>query len=104
MSQIGPVTQTLDPIFQESTTFSHQTTAAAEHHAEPDQALISNTARIYSGTYQQGLSERRLSHGQLTAINYLNENSPTDVLNPSVAHQPFDLGSSRTCCAVSARR
>jgi outer membrane protein TolC len=48
------------------------------------QSLISNT-RAYSTSYQQGL----LIGGSVTLTykdNYLNENSPTDVLNPSSAN------------------
>jgi outer membrane protein len=83
VSQVGPVTAVLDPSVQETTTFGHQTTPQQNTTQSLTQALISNT-RAFSGTYQQGF----LSGGQVSAslrYNYLNENSPTDVLNPSAA-------------------
>jgi outer membrane protein len=83
ISQVGPVTAVLDPSFQETTTFGHQTTPQQNTTQSLTQSLISNT-RASTGTYQQGF----LSGGQVTATykdNYLNENSPTDVLNPSTA-------------------
>ena len=83
VTQVGPVTQVLDPSFQESTTFGHQTSPQQNTTQSLTTNLISNT-RAFSGTYQQGF----LSGGQVTAslkYNYLNENSPTDVLNPSEA-------------------
>ncbi len=84
VSQIGPVTQVLDPSFQETTTFGHQTTPQQNTTQSLTQSLISNT-RAYSGSFQQGF----LSGGSVSGTfkdNYLNENSPTDVLNPSVAN------------------
>jgi outer membrane protein TolC len=83
VSQIGPVTQTLDPIFQEASTFSHTSTPQANSVQSSVQNLISNT-RAHQGSYQQGF----LSGGSVTVRytnNYLNENSPTNVLNPSTA-------------------
>jgi outer membrane protein len=83
ISQIGPVTQNLDTTIQETTTFSHLTTPQANSVQSLTSTLVQNQ-RVYSGSIQQGL----LSGGSL-AINYsnhyLNENSPTDVLNPSWA-------------------
>lgn len=83
VSQVGPVTAVLDPLFQETTTFSHQTTPQQNTTQSLTLALVSNT-RASTGTFQQGF----LTGGQLTATykdNYLNENSPTDILNPSTA-------------------
>jgi len=83
ISQVGPVTAVLDPAFQETTTFGHQTTPQQNTTQSLTQSLISNT-RASTGTYQEGF----LSGGQVTATykdNYLNENAPTDVLNPSTA-------------------
>ena len=83
VSQIGPVTQNLDPIVQENTTFSH--TSAPQPDPEQSQvlSLISGT-HVYSGSYQQGLLS-----GGIAAVSYsehyLNENAPSDVLNPTVA-------------------
>ena len=83
ISEIGPATQTLDPIMQEVSTFSHLTIPQFNVVQSVTPVLISNT-RVYSGSYQQGF----LTGGSVTASysdHYLNENAPTDVLNPSVA-------------------
>ena len=83
ISQIGPIAQTLDPTVQESTVFSHQTAPQANSVQSILPVLISNT-RNSSFTYQQGF----LTGGNVTASykdSYLNENAPTDVLNPSSA-------------------
>jgi len=83
ISQIGPVTQTLDPTIQETTTFSHQTSPQVNSVQSLTSALVTNQ-RTYSGSIQEGF----LSGGSMSlsySNHYLNENSPTDVLNPSVA-------------------
>ncbi|MGA2214844.1 MAG: TolC family protein [Bryobacteraceae bacterium] len=83
ISQIGPVTQNLDPILQETNTFSHTSTPQPDPVQSEVLSLVQNT-RGYTGTYQQGL----LSGGIATvsyAEHYLNENAPSDVLNPTVA-------------------
>jgi outer membrane protein TolC len=83
ISQIGPVTQTLDATVQETTTFSHLTSPQVNSSQSLTSALVQNQ-RTYSGSIQQGL----LSGGSVSlsySNHYLNENSPTDVLNPSVA-------------------
>jgi len=83
ISQIGPVTQTLDPSIQEASTFSHKTAPQFDIVQSITPVLISNT-RVYTGSYQQGF----LIGGSITATyseHYLNENAPTDFLNPSVA-------------------
>ncbi len=83
ISQIGPVTQNLDTTLQETTTFSHITTPQPNSVQSLTSALVQNQ-RAYSGSIQQGL----LSGGSLAisySNHYLNENSPTDVLNPSLA-------------------
>lgn len=83
IAQIGPIAQTLDPVVQESSTFSHQTAPQTDTVQSILPVLISNT-RNYNFTYQQGF----LIGGNVS-INYrdsyLNENAPTDVLNPSSA-------------------
>jgi len=83
ISQIGPVTPNLDPIVQETTSFSH--ISSPQPNAVQSQVinLVQNT-RVYTGSYQQGL----ISGGVATVSfneHYLNENAPSDVLNPSVA-------------------
>ncbi len=83
ISQIGPVTANLDPIIQESSIFSHTTTPQPNATQSRTASLISDT-RVNSVSLQQGF----LSGGSVTLTfrnNYLKENSPTDVLNPSVA-------------------
>jgi outer membrane protein TolC len=83
ISQIGPITQTLDPSLQESSTFSHTTTPQADVVQSLLPNLISNT-RVYTGAFQEGF----LTGGAMNVSysdHYLNENAPTDVLNPSSA-------------------
>lgn len=83
ISQIGPVTQNLDPSIQQATTFSHTTRPQANATQSLTVALESNT-RVYNNTIQQGF----LSGGSVTLsyrINYDKENSPSNILNPSDA-------------------
>jgi outer membrane protein TolC len=83
VSQIGPVTQNLDPVFQQSTTFSHVTTPQSNTVQSLTTALISDT-RNYSGSMQIGTLSgglARLSYSNT----YLNENSVSNLLNPTVA-------------------
>jgi outer membrane protein len=83
ITQLGPVTANLDPSFQESTSFSHRTSPQPNAVASVTSILIQG-ARNFSGSYQQGF----LTGGGVTvtyADHYLNENAPTDTLNPSVA-------------------
>ena len=83
IQQIGPVTQTLDPVIQETSTFSHTTNPQANQILSETPALVDKT-RVYSLSYTQGL----LTGGSATVTyseNYLNENSPNDLLNPSSA-------------------
>ena len=83
ISQIGPVTQTLDPIVQESSTISHTTTVEPNSQLSITPVLVSQT-RVHSASLQQGLltgGSFTLSYGD----HYLSENSPSDLLNPSSA-------------------
>lgn len=83
IAEVGPITQVLDPVIQESTVFSHQTTPEVDTIQAVLPDLISKT-RIYTGIYQQGF----LTGSNVTVTykdSYLNENAPTDVLNPSSA-------------------
>jgi len=83
ISQIGPVTQNLDTTIQETTTFSHLSTPQSNSVQSLTSELVQNQ-RTYTGSVQQGL----LSGGSLAisySDHYLNENAPTDVLNPSLA-------------------
>ncbi len=80
VTQIGPVTPTLDPVLQDTTTFSH----LSQPQANLQQSVVSNLIdkqRNYATTLQTGFltgTQASLSytHG------YLNENAPTDILNP----------------------
>ena len=83
ISQIGPVTPTLDPIIQEASTFSHTTSLYPDSAASGTPYLVDAT-RAHTASIQQGL----LTGGSVTLTytdHYLNENSPTDVLNPTSA-------------------
>ena len=83
ISQIGPVTQNLDPIVQETTAFSHTSSPQVDAVQSQVTNLVQNT-RLYTGSLQQGL----LTGGLATVTyseHYLRENAPSDVLNPSVA-------------------
>jgi outer membrane protein TolC len=83
ISQIGPVAQTLDPAVQETSTFSHQSFPQPNGVQSRTPVLISDT-RAHTLNYQQGF----LTGGNIDVRftdNYLKENSPTDLLNPSTA-------------------
>ncbi len=83
ISQVGPVVQTLDPSIQETSTFAHRTALQANATQSITQALVDDS-RTHSATYQEGF----LTGGSVSLgfkDSYLNENSPTDALNPSVA-------------------
>ena len=83
VTQIGPVVQTLDPIIQQTSSFSHKSTPQSNTTQSSVSNLIDDS-RAYTTSYQQGY----LLGGQVTLTtteNYLKENSPTDVLNPSYA-------------------
>jgi outer membrane protein TolC len=83
VSQIGPVTQNLDPVYQGTYGAGHQTQPQANPFLSGVEALI-DKRRIYNNSLSQGF----LTGGSLTlAFNngYLNENAPTNDLNPSSA-------------------
>ena len=83
ISQVGPVAQTLDPSIQEATTFAHRTTPQSNSSQSQTQALV-DSSRNHSATYQQGF----VTGGSMSVNfkdSYLKENSPTNILNPSVA-------------------
>jgi outer membrane protein len=83
VSQIGPVTPTLDPIIQEASTLSHTTSLYTDALASGVASLVDGT-RVSTASIQQGL----LTGGSVSLTytdHYLNENSPTDVLNPTSA-------------------
>jgi outer membrane protein len=83
VTQVGPVTQNLDPSIQESTIFGHRTAPQPNIVQSITPVLISST-HVDNATLQGGFLT-----GGSASINYTNhylkENSPTDVLNPSSA-------------------
>jgi outer membrane protein TolC len=82
ITQIGPTTQTLDPSLQDSTTFGHRT--LPQPNIVQTTPVLIQDQRVYRGSLQEGF----LSGGSVSVLytnQYLNENSPTDVLNPSSA-------------------
>ena len=83
ISQIGPVTQTLDPIIQESSVFSHTTLPEANATQSVTSTLVDGT-RAHTLSIQQGF----VSGGSVTlgySDHYLKENAATDQLNPTSA-------------------
>ena len=80
ISQIGPVTPTLDPSFSSAETFSHKSTPQSNPTQSQVSNLIDNT-RNYTETYNEGFIYG--GKGSLSFSNsYLNENAPSDLLNP----------------------
>jgi outer membrane protein TolC len=83
VSQIGPVTPTLDTTIQDTSVFSHQSAPQAD----PIQSRVPNLvsdSRIYNATVNQGV----ITGGNATLTyheEYLKENTPSDILNPSYA-------------------
>ncbi|HLH00767.1 MAG TPA: TolC family protein [Bryobacteraceae bacterium] len=83
ISQIGPITQNLDPVVQSTVGFFHSSNPQPNAVQSQTEALIGNR-HVFNNLFQQGL----LSGGyvQIAANeSYLKENAPTDILNPSVA-------------------
>jgi outer membrane protein len=82
VSQIGPVTQNLDAVLQNATSFSHVTTPQPDYVVSQVDSLV-DTHHVFNTFVQQGL----LSGGyvQVSANEpYLKENAPSDFLNPAV--------------------
>jgi outer membrane protein len=83
VSQIGPITQNLDPVVQSTVGWFHSSYPQADAVQSQTEALI-GTRHVYNNLFQQGL----LSGGYVqVAANeaYQAENAPSDVLNPAVA-------------------
>ena len=81
ITQIGSVTPTLDPTFTDSQSYSH---------ISSPQALLSQSQTINliqnSRYYSEGVSQGLITGGTVSLTytdSYLNENAPSDVLNPS---------------------
>lgn len=83
IAQIGPVTPNLDPIIQESSTFSHLSAPQPDEVQSGVFNLI-QTTHVYTGNYQQGFLL-----GGVASVSYsdhfLSENASSDLLNPTVA-------------------
>ncbi len=80
ISQIGPVTPSLDPVLQDVQTYSHRSTLYPITLQSGVYNLQVNT-RNYSESISQGL----ITGGTVKLTytdSYLNENAPTDLLNP----------------------
>lgn len=90
IQQIGAITPNLDPIVQNTTTFSHQTQPLANTILSGTTALV-QTSRTYNTTYRQGL----LTGGFVQLTSYeqtFKENAPSDTLNPaSGPHVDFTI-------------
>lgn len=83
ITQIGPVTQTLDPAVQQVATFGHKS-IPQPNNVQSGTAVLVQDQRSYLGSIQQGL----ISGGSVTynlRNSYLNENAVSNLLNPSVA-------------------
>ncbi len=82
VSQVGPIAQTLDPSrFRKAVYLATPLRSESNTKQSGFTALVDKT-RVYSGSMQQGF----LTGGSVTlsySDHYLNENAPTDLLNPS---------------------
>jgi outer membrane protein TolC len=81
ISQIGPTTPTLDPVFQDVQNYSHTSAPQANLVQSQVLNLIQNQRN-----YTESLSAGLITGGQVTLTyndSYLNENAPSDLLNPS---------------------
>jgi outer membrane protein len=82
VSQIGPVTQNLDPVLQNGTSFSHTTYPYPITYVSGTSTLITSQ-HVYDSFVQEGL----LSGGYVQVSDneaYAKQNAPTDYLNPAV--------------------
>lgn len=83
ISQIGPITPNLDAVFQNTSVWAHTTAPVPNIFYYGTPSLI-DIVHKYQSFVQQGLITG--GYVQVTANeSYLNENSPADVLNPSLA-------------------
>ena len=83
VSQIGPITPNLDPVLQASVGFSHQTSPQPEPLISETASLVT-TSHVYDSVVQQGLITGGYVQAQFNS-QYLYQNAPSDILNPSVA-------------------
>jgi outer membrane protein len=82
IQQVGAITPNLDPILQNTTTFAHLSYPQSNTLASQTNALI-QTVHTYSTVLTQGLISGGLVQFR-DYEQYLNENVPTDSLNPAV--------------------
>jgi outer membrane protein len=83
VSQVGPITPNLDPLVQNVTAFSHSTSPQSNQSQSQTLALV-DVRHNFNNLFQAGL----LSGGTVQVAaneSYLQENAPTNILNPSVA-------------------
>ena len=83
VTQIGPVVQTFDPVFQDSAFVSHFSRPQANLRQSIVPNLVQDT-RNYTSSIQGGYAlggQASLSYNE----SYVKENAPTDVLNPTYA-------------------
>lgn len=97
VQQVGYVAPNFDPTLSNASTFSHVTTPQPDQVVSQTSALVDDT-RTYTTQLQQGLITGGLVRIQQSE-NYLDENAPTDFINPSMdprltvsAQQPFWQG------------
>jgi outer membrane protein len=83
ISQIGPITQNLDPVLQSTVGYFHSTSPQPELLQSQTEALI-DTRHVFFNQLQQGFLTGGYAYLQANE-SYLNENAPSNVLNPSVA-------------------
>ena len=83
ISQIGPVTRNLDPVLQNTTAFAHITSPQSNTLQSQTSALV-DSRRISNTVVQEGLLTGGFVQAS-TNYSYLQENSPSNILNPSVA-------------------
>jgi outer membrane protein TolC len=83
VQQIGTITPNLDPVLQNTSVFSHLTYPQSNSVQSQTSSLV-DTVHTYSTSLQEGF----LTGGYVRisgSESYLKENTPTDILNPSVA-------------------
>jgi outer membrane protein TolC len=81
ISQIGPTTPTLDPVFQNVQNYSHTSSPQANTTQSQVLNLVQNQRN-----YTESISTGLITGGQASLTyndSYLNENAPSDLLNPS---------------------
>jgi outer membrane protein TolC len=83
ISQIGPITPNLDPVFQNSSAWSHSSTPQANSVLSQTSELVDVNHRI-SSFAQQGLLTGGFVQMSFNE-SYCRENSPNDLINPSLA-------------------